>query len=195
MSAVPTVVKYSLQDYLKIEESTGKRYEFYDGELFEVEGASVEHNRIVAHTFGEVYAHLKGKSCEVFASQLKVESKLNDSVVYPDITIVCNGIELSPESKDIVTNPTVIIEVVSPSTGDYDHGEKFFMYRALPSLKEYILISSVKMLIEKFTKQNTRRWTMDDYRNSEDILTIDSIGLQLSLSEIYSGTDLPQLDD
>ena len=194
MSAVP-VAKYSIQDYLEIEESTGKQYEFYDGELFEVEGASVDHNRIVMRSVEKILPHLAGKTCEAFGSQQKILSKQNNSVVYPDITIVCGAIELSSKSKDIITNPTVFIEVVSPSTGDYDHGDKFLMYRLLPSLKEYILISSVKILVEKFTKQHSRRWTMDDYRRPEDSLMIESIGLRLSLSEIYAGINLPLVED
>jgi Uma2 family endonuclease len=190
MSAIP-VMRYTINDYLEIERSTGNRYEFHDGELFEVEGASLNHNWIVSNTFGDVAAFLKNKECKAFTSQLKVFAKSQNSITYPDLVIVCGDVETTKEFEDVVTNPSVIIEIVSPSTGDYDHGKKFQLYRELASLKEYILISSMEIRVEKFTRQGSTRWTMEEYIHPNQAFTIESIGLPLSLLDVYANTDLP----
>jgi Uma2 family endonuclease len=190
MSAIP-VIRYTITDYLEIERSTGNRYEFHDGELFEVEGASLHHNRILMNTVKAVIPHLSEKGCEVFTSQLKVYAKSQNSITYPDLVIVCGAVETTKEFEDIVTNPSVIIEIVSPSTGDYDHGKKFQLYRELASLKEYILISSMEIRVEKFTRQGSTRWTLEEYIHPHQTFTIDRIGLSLPVSDVYANTDLP----
>lgn len=188
MSAAPEL-RYSFEDYLEIESSGDKRYEFYDGGLFEVENASISHNRILANSFGKIAAFLDGKTCEPFATNLKVHVKKNSLTSFPDITIVCGPLETLKGHKDIVTNPSVIFEIISASTGDYDHGTKFQLYRGLPSLTEYILIDSLKMLIEKFTKQDNGFWTMHEYKLPGEVLTINSINFHLPLSDIYRNVE------
>lgn len=182
-------LRYSFEDYLEIESSGEKKYEFYDGELFEVENASINHNRVLANSFGKIAAFLEGNTCEPFAANLKVHVKRNSLTSFPDITIVCGPLETLKGYKDIVTNPAVIFEIIAASTGDYDHGTKFQLYRDLPSLKEYILIDSRKMLVEKFTKQDNSVWTMHEYKKPEDVLTIVSVGFQMPLSDIYHNID------
>lgn len=178
-------LRSSFEDYLEIESSGDKRYEFYDGELFEVENASIAHNRVLANTFGEITSYLKSKTCEAFAANLKVHVKRNSLTSFPDITIVCGPLQTLKGHNDIVTNPTVIFEIISASTGDYDHGTKFRLYRDLQSLKEYILIDSLQMLVEKFTKKDNGFWTMHEYKLPEDVLLITSIDFQITLSDIY----------
>lgn len=184
MSAAPEL-KYSFNDYLKIESSGDKRYEFYDGELFEVEDASIDHGRISMNTSSSIAPHLENCKCEIFAANLKVHVKTNSLTSYPDLIIICGEIETLKGYKDIVTNPAVLFEVVSPSTGDYDHGKKFQLYRALPSLQEYILISSMKILVEKFTKQKNGFWTLIEHKSLQDQFTIESCNVNLFLASVY----------
>jgi Uma2 family endonuclease len=185
MSAIP-ILKYSVEEYLESEEKSLEKHEFYQGEIFAMAGASVEHNQIVSNTLADINAHLKGgKKCQVFPSDLRIYIEANSLFTYPDLSIICGEIQTLENYKDNVTNPSVLIEVLSPSTADYDRGGKFKLYRDIPSLKEYILISSTEILIEKYEKQNDGTWVLHEYKNATDIFTISTIGLQLAVNSFY----------
>ncbi len=185
MSAAP-VLKYSIEEYLTLEDNSVDKNEYYQGEIFAMSGASIQHNQIVRNTLSAIDKCLeKSQTCEVFPSDLKIHSKTNSLFTYPDLSIVCNKIETLEKRKDIVTNPTVLIEVLSPSTKDYDRGSKFMLYRDIESLKEYIIISSMDMLVEKYDKQKDDTWLLHTYKNENDLITITSINLQIELKSLY----------
>lgn len=185
MSAVPALKYISIENYLAMEETSQSKHEYYAGEVYAMAGASVPHNRIVRNTLSTIDAFLRGKSCEVFPSDLKINVKTKFSFVYPDLSIVCNGLQFYGGRNDVITNPSVIIEVMSLHTERYDRGKKFMLYRRLPSLKEYLLISSMEMRAEKFTKTGTDTWTMKEYTWPEEVVTLDSIGHQIMMAESY----------
>jgi Uma2 family endonuclease len=185
MGAAP-ILKFSIEDYLESERKSFEKHEFYQGEIFAMAGASIQHNQIVGNTLVSVGSHLSNSSkCQVFPSDLKIHCQSNSLFTYPDLSIICGKIETLENHKDIVTNPIVLIEVLSESTRDYDRGEKFRLYREINSLKEYILISSLEMLVEKYEKQPDGTWILHEYKNENDDLFITNISLQLKLKSLF----------
>jgi Uma2 family endonuclease len=187
MSAIPASKYISIEDYITAEETALEKHEYYKGEVFAMAGAGIPHNRIVRNTSTEIDNFLKGKSCEIFPSDLKIYIEANSLFTYPDLTIFCEPVKTYKNRSDVATNPIVIIEVLSKSTQDYDRGSKFKLYRDLPSLKEYILISSIEVLVEKYIKQSDNKWQFTACNKVEDKFAIESIGLDIEVNTLYRG--------
>lgn len=185
MSAVPPTKYITVEEYLLQEETASEKHEYFGGEVFAMSGSSINHNRIVRNMLTLLDASLKGSRCEVFPSDLKVHIEANGLFTYPDLSIVCNDIETWKQRKDTITNPSVIIEVLSPSTSGYDRGQKFKLYRDIPSLKEYILISSTEMLVEQYSKQSEHIWSFRETKDSSASLQIETIGFSCPLDEVF----------
>jgi len=134
----------SPEEYLTFERSSVRhKHELHEGYLFTMQGASIKHNQIVGNLVRDIGTHLKGNSCQVFPSDLRVYIPSAESFVYPDLSIVCDEPEILDDTYlDTIKNPTVIIEVLSPSTESYDRNKKLFIYRQIPALEQYIMISS-----------------------------------------------------
>ncbi len=183
-------VKYnylSAEEYLEAERKAVEKHELINGKIITMQGASLDHNRIVRNLVAAIHARLKGSGCEVFPSDLRVNIPSTNSFMYPDLTIVSGKPELSDEHFDNLLNPSVIIEVLSPSTENHDKGAKFFNYQQISSLKEYILINSTSILITSITKKNDGLWKFENIAGIEASLHISSIEQQLPLSDIYDG--------
>ena len=148
-------------------------------------GVSIDHNTISGNTFGEIRQHLKGKTCRVFNSDQRIYIEANGLFTYPDLSIVCGNIGLWKNRNDAIINPVVVIEVQSASTSGYDHSEKFRLYRDIPSLKEYILISSTEVLVERYLKVSDHFWNFSEIKNLENAFHVESIDFQCPLSEVY----------
>ncbi len=185
MNTAP-ILKYTDEEYLALEEKSLEKHGFYQGEIFAMAGASIEHNQVVKNTLFSIEEYLrKSNRCQIFPSDLKIHSLGNSLYTYPDLSIICGEIERLENHKNIVTNPTVLIEVLSESTQDYDRGGKFKLYRDIPSLKEYILISSLEIQIEKYNKQIDSTWVLHEYKRVEDLVEIISINFSLPVIELY----------
>ncbi len=191
MSAAP-ILKYSIAEYLQNEEKSLEKHEYYQGEVFAMAGASIPHNQIVANTLIDIGSYLNGKKCRIFPSDLKIHVKANSLFTYPDLSIVCGKVETLENHKDIVTNPTILIEVLSPTTQDYDRGGKFKLYRDIPSLKEYILISSLEVLVEKYNKQADGTWVLHEYKAEKNLFTIAPIDMTAELKSLYRNVEFEQ---
>ncbi|NTS42706.1 Uma2 family endonuclease [Flavisolibacter sp. BT320] len=185
MSAVPVIQFISIEDYLSLEETADEKHEYYKGEIFAMAGGSIAHNRLVRNSLTAIDNFLSGKKCEAFPSDLKVHNEANTLFTYPDISIVCGEIERWQGRNDTITNPVVIIEVLSESTQLYDRGQKFKLYRSLPSLKEYILLSSLEYMVEHYTKQAEDSWNFRELTDPDDTLTIESIGFSCPVKDLY----------
>ena len=185
MGAAP-LLKLSIEEYLETEANALEKHEFYKGEVFAMAGASIQHNQVTRNTLSAIDEHLKksGK-CQIFPSDLKVHSQVNSLFTYPDLTIICGEIETLTKHKDVVTNPTVLIEVLSASTQDYDRGSKFKLYRDIPTLKEYILISSLEVLVEKYDKQANNTWVLQEYKTENASFIISAIGMEIQVLSFY----------
>lgn len=185
MSAVPALKYVSIENYLAMERASQDKHEYYAGEVYAMAGASVPHNRIVRNALSSIDVYLREKSCEVFPSDLKINVKTKSAFVYPDLSIVCGGLQLYQDTDDIITNPSVIVEVISPHTERYDRGKKFMLYRQLPSFKEYFLISSMEMRVERFTRTSLDTWTMKEYTEPGGVIAVESTNQRILLAELY----------
>lgn len=152
--ASPAIKLMSVAEYLEMEDASVEKHEYIGGEVLTMAGASFVYNEIVSNTFIDIGSHLREKPCRIYGSDLKVAVKTESAFVYSDITIICGGPQFVEGRKDTVINPAVTMEVLSPATGDYDHGQKFMLYRQIPSFKEYLLISSTQMMLEHFVKES-----------------------------------------
>jgi Uma2 family endonuclease len=184
-------VKYlpfmSPEQFLEWEEQQEERYEYVDGEIIPVAATAVSHIRISINIAGEIYQFLKGKPCEVLGNKARIAAKSKKSFFYPDATIFCEEPELMKIGGETCINPTVIFEILSPSTDSYDMGKKLFFYMQIDSLKEYIMIDSRKIEIRIGRRQPDNAWKFETLNASSDVLLIQSIGMSLKLTEIYAG--------
>jgi Uma2 family endonuclease len=179
------------EDYLSFERASDSRHEFLDGEIYAMAGESLSHSRVCVNLGGEVRAKLKGKSCEALSPNMKVRTSTASLFSYPDLTIVCGEPQFHDRKKDVLTNPRVIFEVLSPSTAEYDRTTKFQRYRmGNDTLTDYILVSQDKPFVEHFTKQSDNNWIYRSYSALDDDLKIESIECELSLREIYDRVEL-----
>jgi Uma2 family endonuclease len=180
----------SIEDYLEMENSSLEKHEYYKGEIFAMSGAKVPHNFITRNLLVTLGHKLKGKPCQPFGSDLRIHVEANTLFTYPDISIICGDISTLNNDDMNVLNPSILIEVLSHSTKNYDRGGKFKLYRDLPTLKEYILVDSGSVNIEVFRLNTNKRWELEEYNKNSKTFLIQTINTSLSLVEIYEGTEL-----
>jgi len=174
----------SEKDYLVLERKASTKSEYYKGEVFAMSGASKEHNKIVASTIVEIGQHLKGKSCSIMPSDTRVYNPLNTLLTYPDVVVTCEEEKYLDNEFDTLLNPTIIIEVLSKSTEDYDRGTKFAIYRSIPSLKHYVLFSSLQYLAEVYTRDGDT-WVLTTANGWDGTLFLSAIDYHFKLSDVY----------
>lgn len=185
--------KYTVEEYLAFETGTPEKHEYYNGEIFAMAGAKMDHSRIVTNLTGLLFQKLRGSGCQTFDDNLRVFVEANELFTYPDLSIVCGKPLTRNDDEMHLMNPTVLIEVLSPSTKDYDRGDKFRLYQELPSLQEYILVDSKSILLEQFVKDAGGDWIPQRYSRLTDIFRMEATGAALLLEEIYEGTRFPKL--
>jgi len=176
----------SLDDWLEGERAVLEgRSEYLDGEVFAMTGASMEHNAIVMNIGSELSIQLKGRPCQVYANDMKVLIRSADAGTYPDLVAYCGEPELLDSRRDVLLNPSLIVEVLSNSTAAYDRGDKFALYRRIPSLREYLLVSQDRVRVELYRRGENGRWTLTDYTGLEDQVPLESLDCTLALAEVY----------
>lgn len=185
MSAAPALKYIDVEAYLEMEESSETKNEYYKGEIFAMAGGTVPHNQIIANASIEIGSHLRGKKCQIFPSDQKIHIEANSLFTYPDLSIVCGEPEGWNSRNDTITNPVVIIEVLSKATQGYDRGQKFKLYRDIPTLQQYILISSLEVLIEKYTRQSNGDWLLQEITDKESTFGLETIDFSVPVSEFY----------
>lgn len=171
--------------YLEAERVALDKHEYFKGEIFAMSGASLAHNEISINCVFELKNKLKGKPCQPYGSDLRVHIPLNSLFTYPDISIYCGEVETIDDKFDTATNPSVIIEILSPSTRNYDLGQKFALYREIETLKEYILIDSEKVNVLKYSKNDDDSWLLVEYKSMDDFITINVAGIEIQVKDIY----------
>jgi Uma2 family endonuclease len=157
--------KVSIEEYLEMENAAIEKHEYYKGEIFAMSGAKVSHVVVTTNFLGILTQKLKGKSCRPYNSDLRIHIEANTLFTYPDISIVCGDIITFNNDNWNVLNPSVIIEVLSLSTKNYDRGEKFKLYRDIPTLREYILVDSESIHLEIFRINENNHWELEEYNN------------------------------
>jgi Uma2 family endonuclease len=156
-------------------------------------GGTALHSLITANLIAAVHTRLKGKHCRVYESNLRVAVKRNVRYSYPDLSVICEEPQFDPidKNKTTITNPRIVIEVLSPSTEASDRGEKFERYLKLPSLQEYVLVLQTRPRIETFSRQPDGNWLFAYAHGLDATLHLPSLSIDLPLSEVYSGTEFP----
>ena len=180
-NAIP---KMSVEEYLAADRAAELPSEYHDGEMFPVVVASWAHACVTSNTVRRLSERLDGRPCQVANSTARVRVSPT-KFVYPDILVFCGKPDFTDDMQDTITNPRVIVEVLSPSTADYDYGGKFALYRRLPSFEEYFLIAQDEPRIEVFRKDPANRWILSSYAGLESTVRVESLDIVLPLAEIY----------
>jgi Uma2 family endonuclease len=175
----------SYADYLALEATGDGKHEYIAGVIYAMAGGSPEHARLQVRISSALTSGLRGRPCAVFSSDLRVRIDATDRSTYPDVTVVCGALQMSPLDKDGVTNPTLLVEVTSESTEADDRGDKFGHYRRLESLKEYVIVSSRAPHIEVWRKNERGRWELADEAGAKGKAQLASVDVALDLGDIY----------
>lgn len=184
MSAQPQR-KLTGEEYLAIERRNEYKSEYVNGEMFAMAGASKKHNLITVNVSSELRSQLKGRPCNVYATDMRVRTR-QTQYVYPDVIVVCDQEQFDDSQQDTLLNPMVIIEVLSPSTEIYDRGAKFGYYRNIETLLEYVLISQDMPMIERYLRQpDSPFWLFSAANSLQDVVELTSINCRLALAEVY----------
>ena len=192
MGATQPVITYGLAEYLAFEEGREEKHEYWGGHIFQMAGASPEHNQICFNVTGIFARQISPGTCRGYSSDQKIWIAAAEMSTYADMTVVCGEPRYHAEHATLLLNPKVIIEVLSPSTESYDRGEKWGCYRQLASLTDYLLISQRRPLIEHYTRdERAPSWRYVSESDLQGVLEIDSIGCRLALMEVYSGIVFP----
>jgi Uma2 family endonuclease len=192
MGEPASIQRYSIEEYLKLEENSIERMEYHDGEIFAMACGTIEHS-LISNNIGTVLGialRNKNKPCLTYSSDAKIAVN-NHKFLYPDASVVCGNVETFPNMPQGISNPTLIVEVLSDSTGSYDRGAKFQAYQNIKTFQEYILISQDRVLVEVFFKpKNAAFWYYQAYKTLEEVIELKSIEVEVSLADIYFGLDL-----
>ena len=192
MSSLP-VSPLTEEQYLARERAALTKSEFHDGLMFAVAGGSPNHS-LLANRIGALLDRQMPAGCRTFNSDLRVKVASAGLYTYPDCSVVCGELELFGDQQDVVLNPLLIVEVLSPSTEGYDRGKKFELYRAMPSFREYLLVHQDRRRVEHYSKQNDGSWLLREHAGAESTVTIDRWPVRISLEELYaSALGLPPL--
>jgi Uma2 family endonuclease len=185
----PTRHRYSFQDYLDVEELGGVRHEYLDGEIFAMAGGTPEHAALAAALLVTLGVQLRGRACRPYSSDLRVRVPATGLATYPDAAVICGEIERDPASPTHVTNPTLVVEVLSPSTEEYDRGEKREHYQQLESLRAYVLVAQDRRAIEVYARENGGDpWTHRTYGPGEHAVL--PLGVDLDVDVLYADAGL-----
>lgn len=176
---------YSEEEYLTKETTASFRSEYYNGEIFPMAGGTPNSNRIAGNFYAALNFAFKSQPYDVFMSDMRLWIPRWRLYTYPDVMIVAGQLELVEGRKDTIVNPIAIAEVLSESTLKYDRVGKFKLYRSIPSLREYILISQTEFYVEQYSKTNEQKWLLSEYEGEETILHLTSVPIQISLVDIY----------
>jgi Uma2 family endonuclease len=179
----------SPEEYLERERKAETRSEYVRGEIFAMAGASVRHAAIISNLVIEIGAQLRTTDCRVFSTDLRLAVNPAGMYTYPDVMVVCGKPVSIDDRRDTISNPIIIVEVLSDSTKNYDRGQKFQYYRMLPSLKEYVAVAQDEVHVERYARRDAGEWTLTDFSQPEDNLELKSVGVALKLSEIYRMVD------
>jgi Uma2 family endonuclease len=186
-------VRLTPEEYLAIERAAEYKSEYYNGEMFAMAGASRWHTLIVGNLIGALHSQLRGKGCRIHPTDLRVKVPSTGLYTYPDVVVTCGQELFEDEEFDILLNPLLIIEVLSKSTAAYDRGEKFVLYRGSESLREYILVSQDRMLIEQFVRQEDDSWLLRTASTISGMVNLVSCDCTLHLADVYENVEFPDV--
>jgi Uma2 family endonuclease len=184
MSIPAHTAHYTWAEYLAVERDSNLKHEYLDGQIYAMAGGTPDHAALQATLPSLLFAQIRAGRCRAMGPDLRVRVVATGLATYPDLTIVCGPRDLDPEDKNTVTNPTLIAEVLSPSTAHYDRTEKFAHYKRIPSLRQYVLVSQDTRQVEVWTRDGEASWT-PVVSTDGDVADLASIGARLDVRELY----------
>lgn len=176
---------FTPEEYLLLERAANFKSEYVAGKIYAMARVSKEHNLITASVIAELHGQLRGRNCGTYPSDMRVKVGETGLYAYPDVSVVCGEAEYLDQRGDVLLNPTVIVEVMSPSTEDYDRGEKAKYYRQIASLTDYILIAQDQRWIEHYARRSDSQWALSEVALPNDEVVLASIGCTLRFDDIY----------
>ncbi|MEK0179413.1 Uma2 family endonuclease [Microcoleus anatoxicus] len=190
-----TEQRYSTEEqYLALEETAEYKSEYLDGEIIAMTGGSTNHNRISGNVYIALNFSLPEQEYDVFIGDVRLWIPKVRLYTYPDVMVIFGQPEYRSNRTDTITNPQVIVEVLSKSTKNYDRVDKFTFYKTIPSFREYILIDQTKIKIEQYSKTENKRWLYSEYDEEDTALVFNSFQLEVPLSAIYKKVNFEQLE-
>jgi Uma2 family endonuclease len=203
--AQPSRRDYTVQEYLWEEQRSEVKRDFYNGQVYNMAGGTANHSRIAINLITALAVALRGKGCEVFNSDLKVgvsttlkargkKPEKEEFVTYPDLSVVCGKIEYFKDDRYTIANPTLLFEVLSPSTRNYDRSFKLEQYQKIPTLKAYIMLNSEQVKVEYYTRLEQGGWLQRTVEELEELLSLETVGIEISLKDLYERVELESDD-
>jgi Uma2 family endonuclease len=203
MALAPPLQPYhfTVEEYLAFERASDERHEYLDGVIYAMAGESPDHGRICVNLVATLVARLRGSNCEVFSKDTKVccgpyRAHTREGLyAYPDLVVVCGAMQFHGQAEDVLVNPQVIVEVLSPSTEAFDRGEKFHRYRRwLPTLTDYVLVGQDRPVIDHYHRAEDGLWMLQTLEDLEARLALETIGCTVPLAEVYERIVFPQAE-
>ena len=176
---------YSFEEYLVLEETANDKHEYQDGEIVQMTGGTTDHNKIALNFASNLKFALKRKQHDIFIGDVKLWIPTYRQGTYPDVMLIKGESLYYGNGKTTVINPSLIVEVLSKSTQNYDQGDKFFYYRSIPQFEEYILVSQDQYYVMQFNKTQEGKWLLSEYMGVDSTLSLNSVEFQISFPELY----------
>lgn len=181
---------FSPEEYLAMERVSEVKHEYFQGEIFALAGTSANHNQIVVNIIAALRPQMRKRGCRIYASEMRVNIPHTGLYTYPDISALCGTPRFEDDHLDTLLNPAIIVEVLSPSTEQYDRGKKFEQYRTLASLAEYLLIAQDSYHLEHYIRQENASWLLTEADSLEVDIDLPSIACRLTLAEVYEDVEI-----
>ncbi len=188
MATAPTP-RISPAEYLKLEEETGERFEYLNGEAFGMSGGTYPHNLISTNLIQVVGGLVRGKGCRTMTSDQRIVVLATGLETYPDVSVICGKVQLAGVNGMAIANPVVLFEVLSKSTEAYDRGEKSAHYRRIESLQEYLLIAQGAVRVERYRRVGSNEWVLSEFTDEGAMLELASLGIEIPVAAIYDGVE------
>jgi Uma2 family endonuclease len=184
--------KYTLEEYLELDHNSEEKIEYWDGHIFTLAGASVSHNRIQRNILTALTNKLRGRSCEVFPSDMRVKVPAYPPYRYPDLSALCGEAEFEKLGRqELLVNPQLIVEILSDSTESFDHSYKFTYYKSIESFIEYVLVAQDRPHVSQFIKQSDNNWLHREFNSLDEQFHLASLDCEINLSELYRDVVFP----
>ena len=188
-------IEYTLEEYLELDHESEEKIEFWNGHVFTLAGASDAHDRIQGNLYFHLRTKLRGKTCRVFLSDMRVKVPAYPPYRYPDLSALCGKTEIEKLGKqDLLINPQLIVEILSDSTADFDRGYKFTYYKSIESFTEYILIAQDRPHVSQFVKQSDNSWLNHEFNDINDNFYLESVGCEIELAELFRDVEFPEIE-
>ncbi len=195
MIAITEKRHYTPEEYLALEETAEFKSEYHDGEIIPMTGGTTNHNQIIINLIASFNSPLKKQNCLLFASDVRLGLPRYRRYVYPDVMIIEGKPVYDGSGQTTITNPLVIVAVLSKSTRNHDKGYKFYFFRSIPELREYILIDQERYHVEQYAKTAENKWLLTEYEGAESVLAMTAVNLEIPLVDLYEGVEFEVEDE